>query len=97
MNISLTPTQESLIQTKLQTGKYRNIEEVLEIALQLLDERDRSEIEWIEDIREKIDEAIANSVPSVDGETFTNEILQDFRIDNSSTIPPLRSLTLQEF
>jgi antitoxin ParD1/3/4 len=79
MNISLTPTQESLIQTKLQTGKYRNIEEVLEIALQLLDERDRSEIEWIENIREKIDEAIAMTEPPMDGETFTNQILTRFQ------------------
>jgi antitoxin ParD1/3/4 len=79
MNISLTPTQESLIQTKLQTGKYRNIEEVLEIALQLLDERDRSEIDWIENIREKIDESIAVSEPPVDGEAFTKQILTRFQ------------------
>jgi antitoxin ParD1/3/4 len=79
MNISLTPTQESLIQTKLQTGKYRNIEEVLEIALKLLDERDRSEIEWIEDVREKIDAAIAISEPPLDGEAFTNQILTRFQ------------------
>ncbi|MFM7367482.1 MAG: type II toxin-antitoxin system ParD family antitoxin, partial [Sphaerospermopsis kisseleviana] len=43
MSISLTPKQEHFIQTKLQTGKYNSVEEVLEIALQLLDEYDRAE------------------------------------------------------
>ncbi len=35
MKISLTPEQENFIKTKLQTGKYRNVEEVLETALKL--------------------------------------------------------------
>ncbi len=38
MKINLTPDQERFIQTKLQTGKYRSAEEVLEIVLRLLDE-----------------------------------------------------------
>ena len=52
MNISLTPHQEGLIQSKLQTGKYHSAEEVLEIALRLLDEYDRTEAEWVKDVRE---------------------------------------------
>jgi antitoxin ParD1/3/4 len=43
MNISLTPHQESLIQSKLQTGKYNSAEEAMQIALQLLDEYDHTE------------------------------------------------------
>lgn len=58
MSISLTPDQERFIQTKLQAGKYRCAQEVLEIALRLLDEYDRAEAEWVEDVREKIDAAI---------------------------------------
>ncbi|WP_242056929.1 MULTISPECIES: type II toxin-antitoxin system ParD family antitoxin [Oscillatoriales] len=38
MSISLTSEQERFIQTKLQAGKYRSAQEILEIALQLLDE-----------------------------------------------------------
>ncbi len=38
MSISLTPNQERFIQTKLQAGKYRSAEEVLEVALRLFDE-----------------------------------------------------------
>ncbi|MGF1519278.1 MAG: type II toxin-antitoxin system ParD family antitoxin, partial [Nodosilinea sp.] len=61
----------------LQSGKYRSTEEVLEIALRLLDEYDRSEAEWVEDVRAKIDAAIeaSNHITLVDGETFVNDIL----------------------
>ncbi|PSR16188.1 transcriptional regulator [filamentous cyanobacterium CCP3] len=81
MSINLTPDQERFIETKLQTGKYRSTEEVLEIALRLLDEYDRSEAEWVEDVRAKIDaviEASAHTDP-VNGETFVSGILERFR------------------
>ncbi|MBD2385415.1 ribbon-helix-helix domain-containing protein [Cylindrospermum sp. FACHB-282] len=80
MSISLTPNQERFIQTKLQAGKYHSVEEVLEIALQLLDEYDRAETEWVRDVREKIDAAIAVSEQTapIDGEIFVNQILERF-------------------
>ncbi|QKQ74249.1 type II toxin-antitoxin system ParD family antitoxin [Nostoc sp. TCL240-02] len=81
MSISLTPDQERFIQTKLQAGKYRSAEEALEIALRLLDEYDRADAEWVEDVREKIDAAIlaSDKTPPIDGETFVNQILKRFR------------------
>jgi len=90
MSISLTPDQERFIQTKLQAGKYRSAEEVLEIALRLQDEYDgpsgpvfdhRSEAEWVEEIRAKIDAAIEASehTAPIDGETFVNGILERFQ------------------
>ncbi|MEH2401744.1 ribbon-helix-helix domain-containing protein [Nostoc sp.] len=81
MSISLTPDQERFIQTKLQSGKYRSAEEALEIALRLLDEYDRADAEWVEDVREKIDAAIlaSDQTPPIDGETFLNQILERFR------------------
>jgi antitoxin ParD1/3/4 len=81
MSISLTPDQERFIQTKLQDGKYNSAQEVLEIALRLLDEYDRAEAEWVENVREKIDAAIATSdrIPPIDGETFVNQIVDKFR------------------
>jgi antitoxin ParD1/3/4 len=81
MSISLTPDQERFIQTKLQDGKYRSAQEILEIALRLLDEYDRAEAEWVENMKEKIDAAIATSdrVPPIDGETFVNQILDKFQ------------------
>ena len=81
MSISLTPEQERFIQTKLQTGKYRSAEEILEVALQLLDEYDRTESAWVEEVREKVNAAIAatDHTPPVDGETFVNQILKRFQ------------------
>jgi antitoxin ParD1/3/4 len=81
MNISLTSEQENLIKTKLQTGKYRNVEEVLEIALKLLDEYDRSDAEGVESVKAKIDAAISTSehTPPIDGESFINQIIARFQ------------------
>lgn len=81
MSINLTLDQERFIQSKLQAGKYRSAEEVLSIALQLFEEYDRAEVEWIENVREKIDAAIATSehTPPIDGETFINQILERFQ------------------
>jgi antitoxin ParD1/3/4 len=81
MSISLTPDQERFIQSKLQSGKYRSIEEVLAVALRLLEEYDRAEVEWVEDMREKVNAAIAarEHTPPIDGETFVNQVLERFR------------------
>ncbi len=83
MSISLSPDQERLIQTKLQTGKYSSAEEVLEIALRLLDKYDLADAAWSEEIGEKIDEAISASeqTPPIDGEMFINQILERFQQD----------------
>ena len=81
MNIILTPKQEKFIQAKLETGKYRNAEEVLETAFRLLDEYEQADAEWINSVGEKIDAAIAMSVqtPPVDGKAFVNQILERFQ------------------
>ncbi len=81
MNIILTPEQERFIQGKLQTGKYRNAQELLELAFKLLDEYDQADAEWINSVRTKIDAAIATSehTPPIDGKTFINQILAQFQ------------------
>ncbi|MCL1475992.1 ribbon-helix-helix domain-containing protein [Argonema antarcticum] len=81
MSITLTKTQELFIQTKLETDKYRSVEEVLEVALRLLDEYDRADRQWIDSVRVKIDAAVAVSehTKPIDGETFITGILDRFR------------------
>ena len=81
MSISLTAEQERFIQSKLQAGKYRSAQEILEIALRLLDEYDRADTAWIEDVREKIDAAISVSdqTTPIDGETFVSQVLERFQ------------------
>ena len=81
MSISLTSTQERFVQTKLKAGKYQSAEEVIELALRLLDEYEQSDAEWAKDIGRKIDEAIScsNLTPPLDGEIFINGILEQFQ------------------
>jgi antitoxin ParD1/3/4 len=87
MSISLTPDQEQLVQTKLQAGKYRSAEEILETALRLLDEHDRADAHWVETVRDKIDAAIATSehTAPIDGESFVNQILERFQGQSTQT------------
>lgn len=80
MNISLIPEQKKQIENKLRSGKYRDVNDILATALQLLDEYERSNAEWVEDVRTKIDAAMSASevTPPVDGENFVNQIIAEF-------------------
>ncbi|MBM1174967.1 type II toxin-antitoxin system ParD family antitoxin [Microvirga arabica] len=40
-NVSLTPELESLVDSKVASGRYRSASEVVRAALRLLDERER--------------------------------------------------------
>ena len=42
MKIDLTPEQEAIVKSKLQSGRFRTIEEVIGEALHALREKDRS-------------------------------------------------------
>ncbi|MFB2893847.1 type II toxin-antitoxin system ParD family antitoxin [Aerosakkonemataceae cyanobacterium BLCC-F50] len=54
MNITLKTEQAELIQQKINRGKYNNAEEVIDEALQLLEQRDREYETWVEETREKV-------------------------------------------
>jgi antitoxin ParD1/3/4 len=41
-NVSLTPELETLVDSKVASGRYRSASEVVRAALRLLDERERS-------------------------------------------------------
>jgi antitoxin ParD1/3/4 len=79
MSIILTPEQERFIQAKLQTGKYRNAQELFELAFKLLDEYEHADAEWINSVRTKIDAAISAQTLPIDGKTFVNQILEHFQ------------------
>jgi antitoxin ParD1/3/4 len=62
MSITLKPEQERLIQKQVELGRFNSAEEVLEKALQLLHEQyDDDYLNWIEDVRLKVDEAKAEA------------------------------------
>ena len=71
---------QDTLSLRIDTLRPEGAESVKEIALRLLDEYDRADAEWVEEVRSKIDAAIAASdrTPPIDGETFVNQILERF-------------------
>ena len=66
MNITLKPDKAELIQQKINSGKYKNADQIIAEALQLLEQRDRASALaelpeyqiWVEETRVKVDVAI---------------------------------------
>lgn len=77
MNITLKPEQEALIYSKLQSGRYQTVDDVIQAALNLLDEQDKAYEQWVIETRTKVDEGIASLErgEGIDGETFVNQLL----------------------
>lgn len=55
MQIAVKPDQEKYILEKLQEGKYKNIDELLSVAFQLLEQHDEKE-KQLSELRRKIAE-----------------------------------------
>ncbi len=53
MNISLNPTHEQFVISKVESGKYANADEVIAAALQLLEEQEQYTL-WLNDTRQKV-------------------------------------------
>ncbi len=81
MNIQLKPEHEQFIQAQMATGKYKNPEEVVDIAFRLLEKLNTEYSQWIEETRQKVDVAIAELErgEGLDGETVVMEILERFQ------------------
>ena len=81
MNITLTAEHSNFVQTKLQSGKYVTVDQLLMEAFTLLEARDRDHAQWVEETRVKID-AAAESLDrgeGLDGEMVMNRMLERFR------------------
>ena len=84
MNITLTPEQAQLVQSKLQSGHYKTVDELLAQAFQLLDEWEEHNLAhdpgWVTSTRNKVDAAVESLGMNggQDGETVVNELLQKF-------------------
>ncbi|WP_295619165.1 type II toxin-antitoxin system ParD family antitoxin [Chamaesiphon sp. GL140_3_metabinner_50] len=79
--LTITSEHEKLIQNHLDTGRYANAEEVLEIALQLLARLDTEHQVWIEETRQQIAIGIAelDRGEGIDGVTAMDGYLQKFQ------------------
>ncbi|MBE9053162.1 type II toxin-antitoxin system ParD family antitoxin [Nostocales cyanobacterium LEGE 11386] len=54
MKIQLKPEQEQFIQSRLASGRYENADDVIALALKLLEEWEKGYQEWEEKTRKKI-------------------------------------------
>ena len=91
LNVSLTPTLERYVRTKVKSGRYESASEVIRDSLRALQDRDQREARFWEDVNEKIREAREDVAAGrvFDGEITMNEILAEF--DEDLPAPPRRA------
>ena len=72
MNVHLTPELETLVQTKVKSGRYNSASEVVREALRLFEERERTRELQVRELRKRINEGWASLErgEGVDGEEF---------------------------
>ena len=81
MNITLKTEQAELVQQKINSGRYNNAEEVIDEALQLLDQRDQEYENWVKETREKVDVAIEElrRGEGIDGDVVVAQLKEKLR------------------
>ncbi|MGL5133232.1 MAG: hypothetical protein ACRC78_11930, partial [Planktothrix sp.] len=69
------------IQTQINSGKFTNADQVIDLAFQLLEKLNTEYQEWIIETRQKVDIAITelDNGEGLDGETVVNDILDRFK------------------
>jgi len=77
MEIMLSPRLTQLVEQQIASGQYESVDELFEVALNLLAKRDQYD-QWVQDIGEKIDVAIQqlDRGEGVDGETAISRLRQ---------------------
>jgi antitoxin ParD1/3/4 len=81
MGITLNPEQELIVANLIATGSFQTVEEVVQVALKLLEVERRSYQTWLAETREQVREGIESLDlgEGVDGETVVNDLLAKLR------------------
>ncbi|MCL1468021.1 type II toxin-antitoxin system ParD family antitoxin [Argonema galeatum] len=81
MNVSLRGELEQFIDERVKSGRYSSADEVVEEALWLLRERDRTQSEHLAELKAKIREGIEelDRGEGIDGEEVFAELEEDSR------------------
>ncbi len=81
MSITLNPEQETIVDNLIATGNFQTAEEVLQVALKLLEQERQSYESWVIETREKVREGIESldRGEGLDGETVVNNLLAKLR------------------
>lgn len=77
MGITLNPEQELIVANLIATGSFQTVEEVVQVALKLLEVERQSYQTWLAETREQVREGIESldRGEGVDGETVVNDLL----------------------
>ena len=77
MSITLNPEQETIVDNLIATGSFQTAEQVMQVALKLLEQERQSYQSWVIETREKVREGIESldRGEGVDGETVVNDLL----------------------
>jgi antitoxin ParD1/3/4 len=81
MSITLNPEQEMIVANLIATCSFQTADEVLQVALKLLEIERQSYQAWVTDTREQVREGIESleQGEGVDGETVVNDLLAKLR------------------
>jgi antitoxin ParD1/3/4 len=81
MNIQLKTNQEKFIEEQLKSGRFDNVEQLIDTALHLLSHINEDYSQWREETGHQIDIAVAelDNGEGLDGETVINNILEKFQ------------------
>jgi antitoxin ParD1/3/4 len=81
MSITLNSEQESIVANLISTDGFQTADEVLQVALKLLEKERQSYRLWLTETREKVQEGIESLDRSegLDGETVVNDLLAKLR------------------
>jgi antitoxin ParD1/3/4 len=76
MNVQLSPELEEIVAQKLESGRYRSAEELIEAALELIDARDEILDLDHPELTMKIEEGLESlrTDEAIDGEGFFDEM-----------------------
>ena len=86
MNIQLKPNQEKFIEEQLKSGRFDNVEQLIDTALHLLSNINEDYLEWREGTGHQIDIAVAelDNGEGLEVETVINNILEKFQKERQS-------------
>jgi antitoxin ParD1/3/4 len=81
MNISLKPEHEQFIQAQIASGKFANVDEVIDLAFKLLEKLDNEYIQWLEQTRQKVEVGLAQIERGevIDGEVVIDRLREKLR------------------
>ena len=79
--ITLTANQQQIVEDKLTSGQYTNAEEVIDLALELLQFLDAESLAWLKQTQQKIQVGIdeLERGEGVDGTIVMDRLLQRFQ------------------